>query len=71
VAPSYRMRRGHPWIIDRCLWDEVLALKPPETLRDVLNRSADRIEYLAVESDSVLKDLDTRADYEQDRPIPG
>jgi molybdenum cofactor cytidylyltransferase len=68
VAPSYQMRRGHPWVIDRSLWDEVLALEPPQTLRDVLNRHVDRIDYLVVESDSVLKDLDTPVDYEQERP---
>jgi molybdenum cofactor cytidylyltransferase len=68
VVPSYQMRRGHPWLIDRSLWGEVLALQPPRTLRDVLNAQGERISYLPVETDSVLRDLDTPADYAREHP---
>jgi molybdenum cofactor cytidylyltransferase len=68
VIPSYRMRRGHPWMIARPLWEQVLALRPPETLREVLNAHADQIHYLTVDNDSVLRDLDTPSDYDRERP---
>jgi len=70
VVPSYQMRRGHPWLIDRRLFAELLAMTPPQTLREFLNRHAARIRYLVVTSPSVLADLDTPADYESQRPNP-
>ena len=71
VVPSYQMRRGHPWLIARRLWDEVLAWTPERTLRDLLQTHADEIVYLPVDTPSVLMDLDTPADYERERPKEG
>ncbi len=68
VAPSYQMRRGHPWLIERSLWPEMLGLQAGETLRDLLARFADQIHYVAVERPSVLKDLDTPEDYQAEKP---
>jgi molybdenum cofactor cytidylyltransferase len=68
VVPSYRMRRGHPWIIDRTLWPAVMSLQPPKTLRDLLQEYASLIYYLAVDSQSILLDLDTPADYAEQSP---
>ncbi|MEW5872119.1 MAG: nucleotidyltransferase family protein [Chloroflexota bacterium] len=68
VVPSYQMRRGHPWLIERGLWEKVLALHPPHTLRDVLNQNAAQIHYLPVETDTVLRDLDTPQEYASQRP---
>jgi len=68
VVPSYQMRRGHPWLIDRRLWGEVQALGVQHTLRDLLQAHASEILYLPVETDSVLIDLDTPGDYERERP---
>jgi molybdenum cofactor cytidylyltransferase len=65
VVPSYHMHRGHPWLVSRALWPVVLALRPPETLRDFLNQYAAQIAYLPVESASILQDLDTPADYDR------
>lgn len=67
VVPSYQMRRGHPWLIDRALWPEVMALQPPCTLRDVLTALPERILYVPVDTDSVLRDLDTPEDYGRER----
>jgi molybdenum cofactor cytidylyltransferase len=81
VFPSYRMRRGHPWIISRLLWPLLLALPdsqamssqpaPQRTLRDLLAPYADQICYVEVEDDSILRDLDTPADYRMERPAGG
>jgi molybdenum cofactor cytidylyltransferase len=68
VAPSYQMRRGHPWLVDRSLWPSIFALGPEQTMRDVLNAHAGRIHYVTVDTPTVLKDLDTPQDYQQERP---
>ena len=70
VAPSYAMRRGHPWIVRRSWWPEIQALEPPRTMRDLLHARAQDIDYLAVDTDSILADLDTPDDYRTQRP-PG
>jgi molybdenum cofactor cytidylyltransferase len=63
IVPSFQMRRGHPWLVARPLWSEILALRPPESPRDFLNRHADEIRYVSVDTPSVLADLDTPEDY--------
>jgi molybdenum cofactor cytidylyltransferase len=68
VFPSYHLRRGHPWIIARSLWGELLDREPPRTLRDLLRPYGNQIRYVAVQDDSILRDLDTPADYQKERP---
>jgi molybdenum cofactor cytidylyltransferase len=64
VVPSYQMRRGHPWLIARELWQDFLALKHSQTPRDFLHAHAEQIQYVDVESESILLDLDTPQDYQ-------
>jgi molybdenum cofactor cytidylyltransferase len=68
IVPSYQMRRGHPWLVSRELWQEIMDLHPPQTLRDFLERQAANIQYLVVDTASVLQDIDTPEQYEQYRP---
>jgi molybdenum cofactor cytidylyltransferase len=68
VVPSFQMRRGHPWLIARSLWNEILVLKPPQSARDFLNRYASEIRYANVDTPSILADLDTPQDYQDARP---
>lgn len=68
VLPSYQMRRGHPWMIDRSLWPKIMGLTPQQTLRDFLSANTQDIRYLVVDRTSILQDLDTPADYEQQAP---
>ena len=68
VIPSFQMRRGHPWLVARPLWDELLQMKPPESPRDFLNRHAAEIYYVEVDTSSILADLDTPDDYQKSRP---
>ncbi len=68
IVPSYKMRRGHPWLVDKKYWDEILDLKPPLTLREFLSQHNDVIDYLDVDTASVLQDLDTRDDYTMYKP---
>lgn len=65
IVPSYQMRRGHPWLVERSLWPELLAIRPPQTLRDFLSNRASQIHYLNVNTITVLQDLDTPEDYQQ------
>jgi molybdenum cofactor cytidylyltransferase len=84
VFPSYQMRRGHPWIIARPLWDLLLKvtyseLAPsesssqetisPRSLRETLLPYTSLIHYVDVTNDSILRDLDTPVDYDQERPV--
>jgi molybdenum cofactor cytidylyltransferase len=68
VVPSYRMRRGHPWLLGRSLWAEALAAPISTTLRELLNTHASHIHYVLVESPSILQDLDTPDDHERSHP---
>ncbi len=68
VVPSYRMRRGHPWLAARPLWEEILQMNLQQTPRDFLNRHASEIEYVNVDTPSILSDLDTLEDYLKSRP---
>ena len=69
VVPSYRNRRGHPWIVARSLWSDIMVVEPPKSFRDILTANADLIHYLEVDNDAILKDLDTPMDYSRERPI--
>jgi molybdenum cofactor cytidylyltransferase len=68
VVPSYKKRRGHPWLVARALWPMVIGLKPSQTLRDFLGSQAGQIHYVDVNTPSVLQDIDTPAEYDQYRP---
>ncbi len=68
VAPSYRMRRGHPWLAARPLWGEILAMREPETMRDFLNRHHDEIHYIECGTPTILQDVDTPEDYLKYKP---
>ena len=68
IVPSYNMRRGHPWLIEKSYWEEIFDLMPPHTLRDFLSLHNQVIDYLNVETPSVIQDLDTQHDYAKYKP---
>jgi len=68
IVPSFQMKRGHPWLVARRLWNAILELKPPQTPRDFLNQYADKIQYMNVDTPTILADLDTPEDYQNARP---
>ena len=68
VVPSYQMRRGHPWLVVRPLWDDLLTMKSPRSPRDFLNAHKDEIHYVDIDNASILADLDTPEDYQTWRP---
>lgn len=68
IVPSHAMRRGHPWLVGREYWDEILELGSTQTPRDFLNRHKETIRYVDIGNDSIFADLDTPADYKKSHP---
>jgi CTP:molybdopterin cytidylyltransferase MocA len=61
--PSHRMKRGHPVL---CRWpiaEEILALGPGASARDVVNCDPGRVEHVLFPEPNVLMDMDTPDDY--------
>ncbi|RPJ45127.1 MAG: nucleotidyltransferase family protein, partial [Chloroflexi bacterium] len=50
VIPSYQMRRGHPWLVGREFWDDLLGMGPEQTMRDFLRKYEQRIAYIQVDT---------------------
>jgi len=68
IVPSFQMRRGHPWLVERSLWNTLLEMRSPHSPRDFLNQHTDDIQYVQVDNSSILADLDTPEDYQRSRP---
>ena len=63
VIPTHEKKRGHPVMIDRKYYDEILNLKPADTLKRIMDNHPDDIEEVETGFSSVLKDIDTPDDY--------
>jgi molybdenum cofactor cytidylyltransferase len=68
IAPVFNGRRGHPPLIGRAYFDELLALPPTAAPRDLLRRHEDEIYLVAAPDETILRDLDVPADYAESRP---
>lgn len=68
IVPSFQMRRGHPWLVARTLWDEILAMQAGSSMREFLNAHASEIEYVNMDTPTILQDLDTPEDYLKYKP---
>lgn len=71
VAPRFQKRRGHPILIDRRFWQEMMTLPDGGAPRDVIEKHRDQVAHVTVDTDSVLKDVDTPEDYHQERRQAG
>lgn len=67
IAPSYKHRRGHPLIIDRTFWQQIVDLPPGSAPRDVLRANEQSIHHVEVDSEAILRDIDTPDEYERAR----
>ena len=67
VIPSYGMRAGHPILLPRWLWPEILDCTG--TLRDAMTAQRNRTHFLVVDTPTILADLDTPEDYEAGLPV--
>ncbi|MCD4687102.1 MAG: putative selenium-dependent hydroxylase accessory protein YqeC [Anaerolineae bacterium] len=66
VMPVHRGTRGHPVLIDRRFWPELLA-QEEGTPRVVLARHPRDIALVKVNTDSILRDIDTPEQYRRER----
>jgi molybdenum cofactor cytidylyltransferase len=64
VAPSFAGRRGHPLIIDRVFWKQIIDLPPGSAPRDILRANQQDIFHVIVDSEMILKDIDTPSEYQ-------
>lgn len=69
IVPSFRMRRGHPWLVAHRFWNDIMELQSPKTLRDFLNQNSESIHYVNVDTPSILADMDTPDDYIKSQPL--
>ena len=65
-VPSYRMRAGHPVLVPRPFWQAVIEAPCQASLRSVLRGPDTPISWVEVDTSSVLRDVDTPKDYEQE-----
>ncbi len=70
IAPTYRGQRGHPVLIGRRLWPDLLSLERGAP-RDVIQRYPERLHLLEVGTDSILRDIDTPEAYQRERRLAG
>ncbi|MYB64443.1 nucleotidyltransferase family protein [Candidatus Poribacteria bacterium] len=64
VLPSYNNRRGHPVIFHNRYADDILALDADSGgVRSLFNVYSDDMHYVSVDTDAVLRDIDSPEDY--------
>lgn len=68
IAPVYQGQRGNPVLIGRAYFEELLHLSPDDAPRTLLRRHPDKLHLLPVDSDTILRDLDSPEQYERERP---
>ncbi|MCK9414209.1 MAG: NTP transferase domain-containing protein [Prolixibacteraceae bacterium] len=64
LIPVFKGKRGHPVLIGSKYTDEIKTLNPEIGLRELFLNHPDDILEIEVESEDVLKDIDTPDDYE-------
>lgn len=66
VLPSYQYKRGHPVIFHHKYVDHILALDAKSAgIRSLYKTHSEDIHYVNVDTDSILRDMDYKEDYER------
>ena len=63
AIPTYPGKRVHPVIFAATLLREILSLRPPQTLREIVHRHLGEALLVAVEDAGVIGDVDTPEEY--------
>jgi len=63
IVPAWKGKRGHPFLIAKPYWDEILHSHSGQGLRGLLQVHADCVCELPVDSPGILEDMDLPADY--------
>ncbi len=65
VLPSYQYKRGHPVVFHQKYADDILALDADsDGVRSLYTLHSADIQYINVDTDAVLRDIDYKEDYE-------
>lgn len=64
ILTSHNGKHGHPVLLDRLFFDDVLGYPPEATMRAVFKDNADDCIDLPVDDPAILRDVDTPEDYE-------
>ena len=65
VIPTYEGQRGHPVLIGRALFDELLGLGPAEGANTVVRKYRQVTQFLEVTDPGILVDVDDPATYQK------
>ncbi|MBZ5542664.1 MAG: nucleotidyltransferase family protein [Acidobacteriia bacterium] len=65
VIPTHQGRRGHPVVISRALFPELLSLGPTEGANTVLRRHRDATQFVEVDDPGILLDVDAPETFRQ------
>ncbi|MFC2064353.1 NTP transferase domain-containing protein [Chloroflexota bacterium] len=68
VVPSFNLHRGHPWLLPKSFFDDFLEIKPPLSARNFLIANNSLIRYVAIDNESIFRDIDTPLDYQNSLP---
>lgn len=63
IIPVYNNKRGHPLLVDKRYWDEIISLDGPEGLKELINRHPDDLLEVETGNPEILKDIDTEEEY--------
>ncbi|GIW08595.1 MAG: hypothetical protein KatS3mg060_3400 [Dehalococcoidia bacterium] len=64
VEPIHEGKHGHPILIARSLWPEIVSADPEVGAKEVIRRHRDEAAQVEWDDPSVLTDLDTPADFD-------
>ncbi len=66
VIASHQQQSGHPILLDRTLFPEVSRIdEDTQGLKAVINRHRAEINYVEVDTENVLTDIDTREEFDK------
>jgi molybdenum cofactor cytidylyltransferase len=67
IAPRFGIDgpRGHPVLIGRRWWNDLLALPADGNVRDLLRANPTNLTHVVVNNDSILGDVDTPQAYQE------
>lgn len=66
VAPRYDGQRGHPILLDKSFWYEMLNLPDDGAPRDVIKAHSSKLLFIETDDEGVVVDIDTPEIYEQE-----
>jgi molybdenum cofactor cytidylyltransferase len=65
VIPTHRGQRGHPMVISRALFAEILALPPDGAANTTIRKYREETQFVEVEDRGILLDVDDPEAYER------